>query len=186
MPPVSIHQTPASLLQNHERSKWASSLASLSLPLHKLHIFISQLFLKRHDAATVCSETETFSSNLTWIRLLAQSPAHTVRFWPWFGRLRQILKIQKDSYNPRLKSEVWIVQRQPINGQIWLPTKFWQSEDLAYSSAVWLLQRRTSNCLHFQDKLWAELMLDNYSISQKLRRSRPPLTEFIWYVALSI
>ncbi len=26
-------------------------------------------------------------------------------------------------------------------------------------------------------------MLENYSISHKLRRSRPPLTEFIWYVA---
>ncbi len=32
------------------------------------------------------------------------SPAHTVRFWPRFGRLRQILKILKYSYNPRLKS----------------------------------------------------------------------------------
>ncbi len=35
------------------------------------------------------------------------SPAHTVRFWPRFGRLRQILKILKDSYNPRLKSVVF-------------------------------------------------------------------------------
>ncbi len=32
------------------------------------------------------------------------SPAHTVRFWPRFARLRQNLKILKDSYNPRLKS----------------------------------------------------------------------------------
>ncbi len=35
------------------------------------------------------------------------SLAHTVRFWPRFGRLRQILKILKDSYNPRLKSVVF-------------------------------------------------------------------------------
>ncbi len=35
------------------------------------------------------------------------SPAHTVRFWPRFGRLRQILKILKDSCNPRLKSVVF-------------------------------------------------------------------------------
>ncbi len=35
------------------------------------------------------------------------SPAHTVRFWPRFARLRQILKILKDSYNPRLKSVVF-------------------------------------------------------------------------------
>ncbi len=35
------------------------------------------------------------------------SPAHTVRFWPRFGRLRQNLKILKDSYNPRLKSVVF-------------------------------------------------------------------------------
>ncbi len=34
-------------------------------------------------------------------------PAHTVRFWPQFGRLRLILKILKDSYNPRLKSVVF-------------------------------------------------------------------------------
>ncbi len=27
-----------------------------------------------------------------------------MRFWPRFARLRQILKILKDSYNPRLKS----------------------------------------------------------------------------------
>ncbi len=153
MPPVSIHQTPASLPQNHERNKWASSLSSLkaiahwvrnfrmcfsvfsyspsfpikmhakdaktqkiepdpnffwrtkvsevvckpdwhnvrsylffnvrkfrtqcaeTLTLHlpTLHIFISQLFLKRHDAATVCSETETFSSNLTWIQLIPKT-----------------------------------------------------------------------------------------------------------------
>ncbi len=35
------------------------------------------------------------------------SPAHTVRFWPRFGHLRQIWKILKDSYNPRLKSAVF-------------------------------------------------------------------------------
>ncbi len=35
------------------------------------------------------------------------SPAHTVGFWPRFGRLRQILKILKDSCNPRLKSVVF-------------------------------------------------------------------------------
>ncbi len=35
------------------------------------------------------------------------SPAHTVRFWPRFGSLRQIFKILKDSYNPRLKSVVF-------------------------------------------------------------------------------
>ncbi len=35
------------------------------------------------------------------------SPAHTVQFWPQFGRLRQIVKILKDSYNPRLKSVVF-------------------------------------------------------------------------------
>ncbi len=39
--------------------------------------------------------------------LIELSPAHTVRFWPRFGRLRQILKILKDSYNPRLKSVVF-------------------------------------------------------------------------------
>ncbi len=32
------------------------------------------------------------------------SLAHTVRIWSRFGRLRQILKILKDFYNPRLKS----------------------------------------------------------------------------------
>ncbi len=40
-------------------------------------------------------------------RLLTLSPAHTVGFWPRFGRLRQILKILKDSCNPRLKSVVF-------------------------------------------------------------------------------
>ncbi len=35
------------------------------------------------------------------------SPAHTVRFWPRFGHLGQILKILKDSCNPRLKSVVF-------------------------------------------------------------------------------
>ncbi len=38
---------------------------------------------------------------------ITYSPAHTVRFWPRFGRLRQILKILKDSCNPRLKSVVF-------------------------------------------------------------------------------
>ncbi len=32
------------------------------------------------------------------------SLAHTVRFWSQFGHLRQMLKILKDFYNPRLKS----------------------------------------------------------------------------------
>ncbi len=39
--------------------------------------------------------------------VLTLNPAHTVRFWPQFGRLRQILKILKDSYNPRRKSVVF-------------------------------------------------------------------------------
>ncbi len=69
------------------------SLLSFSSSTQTPH-FISQLFLKRHDAATVCSETETFSSNLTWIRLLLKARSH-VRFWPWFGRLRQILKTKR-------------------------------------------------------------------------------------------
>ncbi len=39
--------------------------------------------------------------------IIQLSPAHTVRFWSRFGHLRQILKILKDSYNPRLKSVVF-------------------------------------------------------------------------------
>ncbi len=46
---------------------------------------------------------KTISPNIKWLL----SPAHTVRFWPRFGRLRQILKILKDSCNPRLKSVVF-------------------------------------------------------------------------------
>ncbi len=45
--------------------------------------------------------------NLLNLDISLLSPAHTVRFWPRFGRLRQILKILKDSYNPRLKSVVF-------------------------------------------------------------------------------
>ncbi len=41
------------------------------------------------------------------LHLTHLSPAHTVGFWPRFGRLRQILKILKDSCNPRLKSVVF-------------------------------------------------------------------------------
>ncbi len=38
----------------------------------------------------------------------------------------------------------------------------------------------------FKTSYDARLMLDNYSISHNLRRSRPPLTIFIGYVAFSI
>ncbi len=48
------------------------------------------------------------------------SPAHIVRFGPRFVCLILIMKILKDSYNPRLKCIVWLlvlhVHRQPING----------------------------------------------------------------------
>ncbi len=118
------------------------------------------------------------------------SPAHTVRFWPRFARLRQILKILKDSYNPRLKSvdfdrwfDMFTDSQLMACDQISPPTKFWQCQK------IW---RTVLQCGYpydecqtvsvFQDKLWAELMLENYSISHKLRRSHPPLTEFIWYV----
>ncbi len=70
---------------------------------------------------------------------------------------------------------VWHVHRQPINGccdQISPPTKFWQCQK------IW---RTVLQCDYpydecqtvsvYQDKLWAELMLENYSISHKLRRS---------------
>ncbi len=50
------------------------------------------------------TEEWTFWHHLKSSCVSALSPAHTVRFWPRFARLRQILKILKDSYNPRLKS----------------------------------------------------------------------------------
>lgn len=37
------------------------------------------------------------------------SRVHTVRYWPWFCRLRRILSIPKDSYNPRPKPVVFDV-----------------------------------------------------------------------------
>ncbi len=114
-----------------------------------------------------------------------------MRFWPRFARLRQILKILKDSYNPRLKS---------VDFDRWFDM-FTDSRLMAVAIKFHL--RRSSGSVRrfgeqscsdypydecqtvsvFQHKLWAELMLENYSISHKLRRSRPPLTEFIWYVA---
>ncbi len=121
----------------------------------------------------------------------SSKPGSHVRFWPWFGRLRQILKIQKDFYNPRLKSEVFDCWFDMFNDSR-LMAKF-DFRQNSGSQKIWrtVLQCDFSNDEHqtvfiFQDKLWAELMLDNYSISHKLRRSRPPLTEFIWYAALSI
>ncbi len=76
----------------------------------------------------------------------------------------------------------YYVHRHPINGcwyQISPPTKFWQCQKIWRSLAVWLPLRRMSNCLRFQDKLWAELMLENYYISHKPRRSCP-LTELFY------
>ncbi len=65
------------------------------------------------------------------------SPAHTVRFWPRFGRLRQILKILKDSYNPWLKSvvfdrwfDMFTDSRLMACDQISPPTKFWQCQKI--------------------------------------------------------
>ncbi len=104
-----------------------------------------------------------------------------MRFWPWFGRLRQILKILKDSYDPRLKSVVFyhwfdmftdsrlmaVDQKRSIS-----PPKFCQCWFGTLSCSD-ISCDETQTVFVFQDKLWAELMLDNYSISHKLRRSRP-------------
>ncbi len=88
-----------------------------------------------------------------------------------------------------LWSLVWHVHRQQISGccdQISPPTKFWQCQKIWHT--ILLCDYPYDECQTvsvFQDKLWAELILDNY-ISHNLRRFRPPLSEFIWYVAFSI
>ncbi len=56
--------------------------------------------IRKHENTVLSGEREAAAC----ARAAILSPAHTVRFWPRFGRLRQILKILKDSYNPRLKS----------------------------------------------------------------------------------
>ncbi len=57
------------------------------------------------SCTTACDNTAALLQ--TGTSILKLSPAHTVRFWPRFGRLRQILKILKDSCYPRLKSVVF-------------------------------------------------------------------------------
>ncbi len=114
------------------------------------------------------------------------------RFWPRFCSSETNFENPKDSYNPRLKSvdfDRWFdmftdSRLMAVAIKFHLRRKFWQCQK------IW---RTVLQCDYpydecqtvsvFQDKLWAELMLENILICHKLRRSRPPLTEFIWYVA---
>ncbi len=71
----------------------------------ELYNIVSSLFTKQ----TACSKVYVLhlaASNLIGCHLLTLKPAHTVRFWPRFGRMRPILKILK-IHNPRLKSVVF-------------------------------------------------------------------------------
>ncbi len=99
-----------------------------------------------------------------WIGNRRLSPAHTLRFWPRFGRLRQILKILKKSYNPRLKSVFFDRWFDTFTDSLLMAVaiKFMSdkilavSEDLTHRLAMWLFLWRTSNCLCFsrQAMVW--------------------------------
>ncbi len=90
------------------RRKWGTrglsrrGLPCLQAPSSSAPLLFPHKFLKRKLTAS----TERQERSLQWGHS-ALSPAHTVRFWPRFGHLGQILKILKDSCNPRLKSVVF-------------------------------------------------------------------------------
>ncbi len=71
-----------------------------------VRLYDSQDELKTGARKKTCPDTSS-DCELHNNRDRALSRAHTVRIWPRFGRLRQNLKILKDSYNPRLKSVVF-------------------------------------------------------------------------------
>ncbi len=113
-----------------------------------------------------------------------QFMAHTVRFWPRFGRLRQILNILKDSYNPRLKSVVFdhwfdMFTDSRLMTVVNLVIKFHLRRNSVsvrrfgtQSCSVTSPTMNVKLCLSFK----TELILDNYCISHKLRRSHPWLS----------
>ncbi len=68
------------------------------MPLYEF--LTHKYFIRYHTSSESNIASADFVPNML-------SLAHTVRFWQRFGRLRQILKILKDSYNPRLKSVVF-------------------------------------------------------------------------------
>ncbi len=66
------------------------SLSSLSLPLHKLHILISQLFFKETWCCNSLLRNRNILKQSNMNSPFSSKPGSHVRFWPWVGRLRQI------------------------------------------------------------------------------------------------
>ncbi len=94
------------------------------------------------------------------------------------------LKIVKDSYNRRLKSVVFDCWFDVFTASriMAVAIKFHLRRNSGsvrrfgtLSCSVTTPMIKLKTVFVFQDKLWAELMLENYSISHKLRRSRTPL-----------
>lgn len=140
------------------RSYWKLALHQLisctTLYYKNLVLFtwhLHQLCLLISTVTKTVPKTRKYFLQCKWLK-----PSSHVRFWPWFGCLRQILEIIKEFYNPRLKSWLDMFTDSQI---IAISIKFslqWNSGSLRsvrLFPAVWLrYKRQTKNQLdHWAD-----------------------------------